>query len=110
MISPDSPITRRKDDELGRAAFAKALAKAVQEFDGEDSFVVGIHGKWGTGKSSVLNLLVEELERVSTDRLQTVDILRFIHGTFRTNISLFCSFFDSSLRIYEHLSTAARRE
>ena len=50
MISPDAPITRKTDDKLGRAAFARALAKAVLEFDGDDSFVVGIHGKWGTGK------------------------------------------------------------
>lgn len=30
---------------------------------GAESFVVGIHGKWGTGKSSVLNLIVEQIDQ-----------------------------------------------
>jgi predicted KAP-like P-loop ATPase len=92
MISPDSPITRQKDDKLGRASFAKALAKAVLDFDGEDSFVVGIHGKWGTGKSSVLNLLVEELAVLSAARSQTVDVLRFNPWNFSDQNQLVLQF------------------
>ena len=62
MLSPDSPIETAKNDKLGRKSFAQALAKALAGFSGEDSFVVGIHGKWGTGKSSILNLLVERID------------------------------------------------
>jgi predicted KAP-like P-loop ATPase len=63
MLSPDSPIETANDDKLGRKTFAQALAKALAGFSEQDSFVVGIHGKWGTGKSSILNLLVEQIEK-----------------------------------------------
>ena len=63
MLSPDSPIETANDDKLGRKTFAQALARALAGFSGQDSFVVGIHGKWGTGKSSILNLLVEQIEK-----------------------------------------------
>jgi predicted KAP-like P-loop ATPase len=61
MISPDAPIQSAKDDLLGRAGFAAGLAKAIAGVSGSDSFVVAIHGRWGTGKSSVLNLIVEQI-------------------------------------------------
>ncbi len=63
MLSPDSPIVTAKDDKLGRTTFAQALARALAGFSGEDSFVIGIHGKWGTGKSSLLNLIIESIEK-----------------------------------------------
>jgi predicted KAP-like P-loop ATPase len=109
MISPDSPITKQKDDKLGRASFAKALAKAVLDFDGEDSFVVGIHGKWGTGKSSVLNLLVEELAVLSAARVQSVDVLPFNPWNFSDQNQLVLQFlrqFTAHLRKLESSGTA----
>jgi predicted KAP-like P-loop ATPase len=63
MLSADSPIETANEDKLGRITFVQALAKALATFSAQDSFVVGIHGKWGTGKSSILNLLVEQIER-----------------------------------------------
>ncbi len=68
MLSPDSPIETANEDKLGRKTFSQALAKALAGFSGQDSFVVGIHGKWGTGKSSILNLLVEQIEKDNRTR------------------------------------------
>jgi predicted KAP-like P-loop ATPase len=93
MISPDSPITRAGDDRLGRSAFAKALANAVLEFEGDDSFVVGVHGKWGTGKSSVLNLFASELTEASAKRSQPTDVLRFNPWNFSDQNQLVLQFF-----------------
>ena len=80
MFSPDAPIECVKQDLLGRASFASALTKAIFSTSGPDSFVVGIHGKWGTGKSSVLNLLVEQIgelnESAKSDE-EKLHILRF---------------------------------
>jgi hypothetical protein len=61
MFSPDAPIQSAKEDLLGRANFASVLTRAIVGTSGSDSFVIGIHGKWGTGKSSVLNLIVEQI-------------------------------------------------
>jgi predicted KAP-like P-loop ATPase len=79
MISPDSPIQSSRDDLLGRSSFASSLTKAVAGVSGSESFVVGLHGKWGTGKSSVLNLLVEHIEqfnRTAPDE-QKLFVMRF---------------------------------
>lgn len=77
MISPDAPIGSVEDDRLGRAPFAKALAKAILNAPCTESFVVAIHGKWGSGKSSVLNLCLAELEEESKASGEQVDTIRF---------------------------------
>ncbi len=80
MFSSDAPIEFAKQDLLGRASFASALTKAISATSGPDSFVVGIHGKWGTGKSSVLNLLVEQigaLNKSAKSDDEKLHVLRF---------------------------------
>ncbi|HLJ91397.1 MAG TPA: P-loop NTPase fold protein [Candidatus Angelobacter sp.] len=79
MLSADSPISSSSDDALGRKTFAEALAKALFQFSAEDSFVVGVHGKWGSGKSSILNLLVEQIDRgnEATAGNEKLHIMRF---------------------------------
>ena len=59
----DAPLTDPKLDRLGRSGFASALADSILQLKGRDSFVIGLCGPWGSGKSSVLNFLVAELEK-----------------------------------------------
>src|ERR1700722_1160242 len=58
----DVPVSDPKQDQLGRSPFAKALAKTITSMKGQDSFVFGLCGPWGSGKSSVLNLVNAERE------------------------------------------------
>ncbi|MET0310118.1 MAG: P-loop NTPase fold protein [Sphingomonas sp.] len=63
----DQPATT---DALGRQFFAKVLASRLREAQASDAasgdaagaFMTHIHGPWGSGKSSVLNFLRQELE------------------------------------------------
>jgi len=51
-------------DLLGRTDFALALTDMIRETFGSDynnAFLVNINGPWGSGKSSVLNLIQKEL-------------------------------------------------
>ncbi len=67
-----------KIDELGRAAFAEALATRIRRLrSGDDgktklvgSFVVNIYGRWGSGKTSLLHFLREDLEKPSAGNKQ----------------------------------------
>jgi len=79
MLSPDSPIQTAAEDKLNRKPFSEALGKALAGFSQEDSFVVGIHGKWGTGKSSILNLLVEQIEKDNQSKsgIEKLHVMRF---------------------------------
>ncbi|MGH9515925.1 MAG: KAP family P-loop NTPase fold protein [Terriglobales bacterium] len=58
-LSSDRPIVSRKEDALGRRAFAEALGGAIRGWLGQESLVVALYGAWGYGKSSIKNMVVE---------------------------------------------------
>lgn len=60
-FSADRPIQSRKEDLLGRSAFAESLASVVRGWTGNDSLVVAFYGPWGNGKSSIKNMMLESL-------------------------------------------------
>jgi predicted KAP-like P-loop ATPase len=51
----DQPINKYENDLLGRQNFVKNLAKSIKKYSGKDSFVIGLYGEWGTGKTSIIN-------------------------------------------------------
>lgn len=54
----DSPINGANDDKLSRTDFSRHLADAFTSWTGEESLVVALNGPWGSGKTSVINLMV----------------------------------------------------
>ena len=61
MILPDYPIQSKDDDKLKRAPLAQKVADLVLAFKSSESFVVGIEGAWGAGKTSFINMVLETL-------------------------------------------------
>lgn len=61
-FSNDRPLSSKTDDKLNRAPFAERVAGVLRELPRGASLVVGIHGPWGDGKTTVLNLLRAELD------------------------------------------------
>ena len=59
--SSDQPINSRDDDQFNRTPFAERIAHTIARRADQRSIVVGIYGVWGSGKTSLLNLMVEEL-------------------------------------------------
>src|SRR5687767_2666249 len=64
-ISPDRPITSKEEDLLNRAPFAKAVASVIQQWKKRDSLIIALYGQWGSGKSSLKNLIVGSLQKES---------------------------------------------
>jgi len=72
-LGEDRPIEQGSDDRPDRIPFVENLARALvleeKDIRGRvvarhaSGIVVGLTGKWGLGKSSVLNLLAEQLRR-----------------------------------------------
>lgn len=62
-FNADRPIESVEQDKLGRVVFADQLAERILAWKGQESLVVGLYGSWGSGKSSVKNLIVEKLRK-----------------------------------------------
>lgn len=67
MFSSDKPIQRKEEDALKRTTFSKQLAKAIVSYTKTDNFVVSLCGRWGSGKTSILNLVLEEINAITQD-------------------------------------------
>jgi len=59
---PDRPIEKIDDDRLGRSDFARSLAGSISGWKGRESLVLALCGEWGSGKSSVKNMVLEVLQ------------------------------------------------
>lgn len=60
----DKPIVVCSEDLLDRQCFSQEFGKALYEYNGADGLVVGLYGKWGSGKTSVLNMAKEEIYNI----------------------------------------------
>jgi len=58
---PDEPITHESEDLLDRKQFVEDFYNQIIKYPFPDSFVFGLYGTWGEGKTSVLNLLKNKL-------------------------------------------------
>ena len=65
----DEPITNARGDQLNFSQLSNALANAIYAHPTSSSLVLGLDGPWGSGKSSIINLLQGEIE--TRDQQQT---------------------------------------
>jgi predicted KAP-like P-loop ATPase len=61
-LSADRPIERSADDRLQRSGFSGQVAQIIAQWRGRDSLVIGLFGAWGSGKTSLTNMIVEALK------------------------------------------------
>ena len=62
LFRSDEPITSKNEDILGRTRFSDELGRALSTWKEEKSLVVALYGRWGSGKSSILNLVKEHIK------------------------------------------------
>jgi predicted KAP-like P-loop ATPase len=84
----DNPIQAPDADVLGRGAFVTAVSNEIRKWNGKTSLVIGLHGKWGDGKTSVVNLLVPTLIEGG------LRVLRFNAWEWSSSDDLTDAFFD----------------
>ncbi len=72
MFIYDKPIETQQDDFLGRTNFSKHLGQSLLNWKEKESLVIAIYGEWGSGKSSVINLAKECIEKSSDKNKPTV--------------------------------------
>lgn len=93
MFNPDQPIKSHKEDILGRVLFARSLGKAIVSYKESDSLVIGLFGAWGSGMTSIVNMAVEHVEEISTEKSSKPIIMRFNPWNFSDQQQLISQFF-----------------
>lgn len=58
----DEPIKYTEDDLLNRTNFAKDFALNILSIPKHKSMTISINGEWGSGKTSLINLIKNEIE------------------------------------------------
>jgi hypothetical protein len=93
----DRPITSEKEDKLNRTPFVRALANHLSTARTNDSLVLALYGPWGSGKTSILNMVEEEVTK-NPD----VTLLRFNPWLFSGTEQLVGHFFrDLAVQLLE---------
>lgn len=84
---PDEPVDSKKDDKLNRYDFAKNLADILLNHDYEKCLTIGLIGKWGSGKTSIVNLALNQIED------EKIIKINFDSWNFSTQNNLYEQFF-----------------
>ena len=89
VLASDMPIRDPGEDRLERADFARAVAATVRSAPRGAGFAIGVTGVWGSGKSSVINLALDDLRRTGG-----TELLEFNPWLFSGTEQLVEHFFD----------------
>lgn len=95
MYHSDRPIETSREDLLGRSKFANQLARSILEMDHHDTFTIALYGKWGSGKTSVLNMMCAEIGRRCKEMPETDKpiVIRFEPWNYSDQSQLIQQFF-----------------
>ena len=106
----ERPITILEQDALDRGRFVQRLCRALINpiTNHSTGVVVGLTGPWGSGKTSILNLLHEEIKRLHKNSI----VVRFnpwLVSGHDELVSQFFAEFIGTLNMSDHLPEKARK-
>lgn len=107
IFSSDKPIVTSSEDLLNRAYFSQQLSKSLANWNESESLVVGLYGKWGDGKTSVKNMLVEELKK---SKASEIEFFEFNPWQWSHKENLLDSFFSELIRTLSKSSESNAKE
>ncbi|WP_419677556.1 KAP family P-loop NTPase fold protein [Aliarcobacter lanthieri] len=58
----DLPIKDIDNDKLNFLPFAKKVATGIKNYKQDETFIISLEGKWGSGKTSLMNLIENEIK------------------------------------------------
>lgn len=99
MFSADKPIKKADEDILHRNKFSEQLAQAILSYTATDNFTIGLCGKWGSGKTSILNMVEEYIQNQTKEYEDTSKpiIIHFNPWNYSDRSQLTVQFFQTIL-------------
>lgn len=74
----DQPVSHPSQDLYSRQAFADGLAKSIISLPRDECYVIGLHGPWGDGKTSVLRFVEHALKKDPSTEVAWFNPWRFL--------------------------------
>jgi energy-coupling factor transporter ATP-binding protein EcfA2 len=112
MFSDDLPKENPwRDDRLGYKPFAERLAKVIATLKVPNGYVIGLHGEWGSGKSTALNFVRAFLEKhnqeteLNADHIALVDFRPWIVSGHQDLIAAFFKVMSDTARCTSSIAT-----
>ncbi|UOE47900.1 KAP family NTPase [Mucilaginibacter sp. SMC90] len=87
-INTDQPKSLKEHDRFQRYEFSKRIARLIDMNSSERSLVIGLYGKWGEGKTTVMNFIKRELP-------ENCIVINFNPWFFSDQEKLIKAFFDT---------------
>ena len=108
IYDDDAPkLNPDKDDRLQVATYAERIARTIAAMEAPNGYTIGLHGAWGSGKSTILNFVTAYVERIN----DSSTVPPILHIPFRPWLisghnNLVAVFFKI---LFEHLSPKSTR-
>lgn len=87
VLDSDRALEKETDDQFGFVGMAKRLAPSIVEASKGDGMVIGLEGRWGSGKTSLLNFLRAELVTAQEEGTYTITIAPWLNGDTSSMVS-----------------------
>lgn len=79
-LDSDRALVNETKDQFGFVGIAQRLAPSIVEASKGDGIVIGLEGRWGSGKTSLLNFLRTELVATQDTGIHTITISPWLNG------------------------------
>ena len=63
LLLTDIPLQDDSKDLFGYKKFTDRLTDCIKHFSSDDGLVVALNGEWGSGKTSVINMVKSQLQK-----------------------------------------------
>lgn len=74
----DRPLESIEEDLLLRGSFAERVAREIHGWQySDESLVISLNGKWGSGKTSFKNFVLQSLKCLSDHKKGTIAVVEF---------------------------------
>ena len=79
-LDSDRAVITNAADEFGFVGIAESLAPRIAEASQGDGLVIGLEGSWGSGKSSLMNLIRHQIDSLDNSNIHTITIAPWLDG------------------------------
>lgn len=93
MYLSDQPIENKKDDLLHHSKYVEVITKYLLNYHEVDSLTIGLFGSWGSGKTSIINMVLNEVNEFNKKTENDPIVIKFEPWIYSDEKQLISQFF-----------------